>query len=85
MNEELQNRFFQQKLQELLTDSTRPFPTMIFEMERPEVIELIRKFCLFSPKMIQYKVRHNLIENPEQLETEQVKDYGELYVLVNPN
>ena len=48
MDEELKNRFFQLKLSELLNDSTKPFPTMIFEMERPEMIELIRRVVLFS-------------------------------------
>jgi len=80
MDEELQQRFFQLKLTELLTDSTRPFPVMIFEVERPEIVELIRNFCLFSPKMIPYRV--DPIEIEEGLEKNRIVDYGELYGLI---
>lgn len=82
MDDDLKNRFFQLKLQELKTDSTRPFPAMIFEIERPEIIELIRKFCIFSPHMIQYKVDHNSLSVDERLECKKVIDYGELYGLI---
>ncbi|MEI7491316.1 MAG: hypothetical protein WCK92_07955 [Bacteroidota bacterium] len=86
MDEELKKRFVQQKLKELLEDSTQPFPTYIFEMERPEVNELVRKFCLLSPKMIPFKVKFNLSYVSEGLERKkEVKDYGDLYVLVNVN
>lgn len=82
MDEELQHRFFQLKLKELLTDSTRPFPVMIFELERPEIVELIRKFCLFSPKMIPYRGDPESIFVDERLDKEKVVDYGELYGLI---
>lgn len=80
MDDELCQRFFQLKLKELITDSTRPFPVMIFEQERTEVIELIRKFCLFSPYLIPYKVVP--IEVEERLENTRIVDYGELYSLI---
>lgn len=80
MDDELCQRFFQLKLKELITDGTRPFPVMIFEQERTEVIELIRKFCLFSPYMIPYKAARIKIE--EGLENIGVVDYGELYSLI---
>lgn len=82
MDEELQQRFFQLKLLELLTDSTRPFPVMIFEVEQPEIVELIRKFCLFSPMMIPYRVSQETIFVDERLDKEKVVDYGELYGLI---
>jgi hypothetical protein len=82
MDKELRNRFFQLKLQELLTDNTRPFPTYIFEMERPEIIELVRKCCLFSPMMIPYKASNSFHFIPEGLECNPVVDYGELYTLI---
>lgn len=82
MDDELKHRFFQKKLQELLADSTRPFPVMIFEGERPEMIELVRKFCLFSPHMIQYQIGHRSVFVEERLECQDVIDYGELYGLI---
>jgi len=85
MDGELRERFFQLKLQELLNNATQPFPTYIFEMERPEVIELVRKFCLFSPMMIPFKVKIEIQFLQEELEIFEVIDYGELYVLVNLN
>lgn len=85
MDNDLNNRFFQKKLQELLTDSTRPFPTFIFEMERSEVIELVRKFCMYSPMMIPFRVGNQVVCNIERLETGKVKDYGDLYYLIIVN
>jgi len=82
MDEELKNRFFQLKLSELLNDSTKPFPTMIFEMERPEMIELIRRVVLFSRKMLPYTSKNIKPMIKEGLDKKDVKDYGELYVEV---
>ena len=83
MDEELKNRFFQQKLRELIDGDTQPFPTIICERERPEILELVREFCLFSTYMIPFKVRHNLSYVPEKLELQRVKDFGDLYIFVN--
>jgi len=85
MEDDLVNQFFQKKLQELLDGNTKPFPTLIIEQERLEITELIRKFCLFSPYMIPFKVSMNHEVVPEKLEVHPVKDYGELYYLVYPN
>jgi hypothetical protein len=85
MDNELLNRFFQKKLQDLLDGKTRPFPTIICEMERHEGVELVRKFCLFSPMMTPFRVNGNLCYVKEELECKQVKSYGELYVLINMN
>ncbi len=82
MDEELKNRFLQLKLEELLNNSTRPFPTIICEMERPEIIELVRKFCLYTPNMKPFKGKRKLSLIPEGLEFQQVKDYGDLYIEV---
>jgi hypothetical protein len=85
MTDELQKRFFQLKLQELLTDNTRPFPTYIIERERPEILELVRRFCQYSPMMIPYKAGYCFYYVPEGLECQKVVDYGDMYVLVNLN
>lgn len=85
MEEDLVNRFFQKKLQELLDGNTKPFPTLIIEQEQLEITELIRKFCLFSPYMIPYKVFMNNDVVSEKLEVHPINDYGELYILVNLN
>lgn len=85
MEDDLENRFFQKKRQELLDGNTKPFPTLIVEQERPDINDLIRRFCLFSPYMIPYKVLMNPDVDSEKLEVNPVKDYGELYILVNLN
>jgi hypothetical protein len=85
MDDELKNRFFQQKLQDLLYDNTKPFPTIICERERPVIIELVRRSCLFSMKMIPFKVKYSVSLVSEMLEPRVVKDYGELYIEVNIN
>ena len=86
MDDELLNRFFQLKLKDLLNDSTRPFPTCIFETERPEVIELVRRFCMFSPMMTTpFRVQDSFGYMPEGLECKPVMSYGELYVVLNLN
>lgn len=87
MDSELNNRFFQKKLQQLLTNSTKSFPTVICEVESPEVTELVRKFCLFSPmrsftqKMIEIPISETL----EKLRAGKVESYGEIYILINYN
>lgn len=85
MDEELKYRFFHKKLEELLNGNTKPFPTLIIEQERLEITELIRKFCLFSPYMTPFKIPITLEVVPEKIEVHPVKDYGELYILVNLN
>jgi hypothetical protein len=85
MDDELMNRFFQKKLQELLHDNTKPFPTIICERERLEIIELVRRFCLYSTKMIPFSVKHSLSLVSERLELKKVEDYGDLYIDVNIN
>ena len=85
MNEELKNRFFQKKLQLLLGNNTRPFPTTIVEMERPEILELVQQYCLYSPHMIPYRVISQLYLVPEQLEINPIIDYGDIYYLINVN
>ena len=86
MDEELKQRFLKKMLDELLTNSTKPFPTMLCEMDDPKIIELVRKFCLFTPNMIPFGVRNNLILVPERLDTTRGKtDYGMLYIEVYTN
>ena len=85
MDNELKHRFFKQKLQELLDNNTKPFPTIICERERPEIIELVRKFCLFSPKMIPVNCNNSFSFVTERLEIQRVKDFGDLYIDVNIN
>jgi hypothetical protein len=85
MDKELQNRFFQLKLKDLLNNRTRPFPTYIFERDKLEIIELVRKFCLLSPMMTSFRVKDSFRYVPEGIECKQVHNYGELYYLLNDN
>lgn len=85
MNEELKNRFFNKKLDDLLNLNIKPFPTLIMEEEDPRFLELIRPFILLSPFMIPFKSRCCQKPTIECIENKKIKDYGCLYVLVIPN
>ena len=82
--EDLRNRFYRQKLEDLLTDNVRPYPTMIFEEEDPDFLELIRPFVLFG-NMKPYTCRNIKPPTREELERKKIMNYGELYCLVIPN
>ena len=85
MDEELKKRFTIQKIEDLLSDNSNLLPTIICERERPEIIELIRMYCLFSNAMIPYKVKH-LSFVSERLDIQRSAiDWGNLYILVNMN
>ena len=86
MDEELKQRFLQQKLQDLLSDNIQPFPTILCEMEYPYNIELVRKVCLLKGAMVPFRVTENLISVSEILDRQQKPpDYGNLYIDVNVN
>ncbi len=86
MEADLKKRFFRQLLDDLLNDNIKLFPTMIVEMERPEIMESIRKSILFSADTKPFTSR---IIRPQQREclgkNKRIKDYGNLYILVNIN
>ena len=86
MDEELKRRFLQQKLLDLLNDDSKPLPTIICEREQPHILELIRKYWLYSPKMIPFRVKNCLILVSEGLDRQKGSiNYGELYIDVNIN
>jgi hypothetical protein len=58
---------------------------MICEMERPENLEAVRKSILFSPDTKPFTWRDVRPQRQEGLETKKIKDYGNLYMLVNAN
>lgn len=86
MDEDLKIRFHNKRLDDFINDNIKPMPTMICEMERPEIIELIRKFILFSPHnkpLTKKDIKPQIEEKIDNIK--RVKDYGDLYILVNPN
>jgi len=86
MDEELQKRFIIQKLEDLLSDRINLLPTIICEMERPEINELVRMYCLYSGAMIPFRVKHQLSFTQERLDIQRgTINWGELYILVNVN
>jgi hypothetical protein len=83
MDEELKNRFIQQMLQDLLHDDTKPIPTILCEMEETRIMELVRKVCLFSDRMVPFKAKHQLNIVSERLDIQRKSlDYGMLYIEV---
>lgn len=86
MEEELKIRFLSKTIEDLLKGRTNPIPTIICEMDRPHIIELVRKFCLFSEKMIPFTFKHfqPIVKEGLEINKNEV-DYGELYILVIQN
>jgi len=82
--EELKMRFYRQKLEDLLTDNIKAFPTMIFEEEDPEFLELIRPFIIFG-NMKPFTALDIRPPTREGLEVKKIKSYGDLYGLIIPN
>lgn len=82
--EDLWNRFYRQKLEDLLTDNIKPFPTMILEEEDPKFLELIRPFILYG-NMKPFTSRDIRPPTNEGLEVKKIKNYGDLYGLIIPN
>lgn len=83
-SEELRNRFYRQKLEDLLNDRVRPFPTYLMEEEDPDFLELIRPFVLFG-NMKPFTSLDIRPPTKEGLEVKKIKNYGDLYCLIIPN
>jgi hypothetical protein len=84
--EELRKRFLQKNIKDFLTDNLRPFPAIICEMQRIYIVELVRKFCWFSEKMVPFTCKHFQPIINEGLEIQRGRvDYGDLYILVSVN
>ena len=89
MDADLANRFFQKKLQDLLTDSTKPFPTIICERENSQVIELVRRNVLYAIKFGKFipfnneHIRPSIKERLDKIEGS--TSWGNLYIIVNIN
>jgi hypothetical protein len=86
MEKELKIRFLIKKIQDIQTNHCNPVPTVICDMERIEIIELVRQNCLFSENMVKLTAKHIQTFTKERLEIQNTPvDYGELYILVNSN
>ena len=86
MDEELKRRFTIQKIEDLLSDNINLLPTIICEMERPEIIELVRMYCLFEGAMSPFQLKPHLSFISERLDIQRSSiDWGNLYILVNLN
>jgi hypothetical protein len=86
MDDALKKRFLIQKIEDLKSNNVQPLPTILCERDDPRIMEVVRKFCMFSEKMVPYRGKHNLIYIEERLEVQKAMvDYGELYIFVNVN
>lgn len=85
MEDDLRERFIQQKIDDLINDNVKPLPTLIFEIENPEILRLIQKFVLYSKCMKSLTIYDIEPMIYECLEENPIIDYGNLYILVNPN
>jgi hypothetical protein len=84
MEDELRMRFYRKKLEDFLNDNIKPFPTMIMEMVDPKFLELFRPYILCG-NLKPYRGADINQLTREGLELMKIKDYGNLYILVNPN
>ena len=86
MDDDLKKQFLLQKLKDLLEDNIQLMPTIICERERPEIIELIRKFCLYANTMVPYLVKYHPKIVSERLDGSMGKmNLGDLYIEVFDN
>jgi hypothetical protein len=86
MDEELKNRFMMQKIEDLRSNDVKPLPTILCERNDLRIVEVVRKFCMFSKKMVPYQGKHHLSFVVERLEVQKgMVDYGQLYILVTVN
>jgi len=86
MDDDLKKQFLRQKIDDLLNDNIKLMPTIICERERPEIIELIRKYCLFANTLVPYLVRYHPEIVSERLDgTKGKMNLGDLYIEVFDN
>ena len=86
MDEYLKQQFFQQKLDDLLKNNLKLLPTIICERERPEILELIRQFCLQSGRLVPYLVKYHPKIVSERLDSQKKHTvWGNLYIEVFVN
>jgi len=86
MDKDLKNRFLSKTIEDLLNDNFAPLPCILCEIERTHITELVRKFCLYSEKMIPFTSKNFQLFVEERLEVHKdVIDYGQLYILVDVN
>ena len=86
MDEKLKHRFFKKKMKDFVNDHNPPFPTIICEMERIYIMELVRRNCLFAKPMKLFTSQqfYSMIEERLDIQKETF-DYGDLYILVTIN
>lgn len=86
MEEELKHRFIAKKIEDFVNDDIKPFPTVLCERDNPQIIDLVRQFCMFANTMIPYRGKDNLAFVSERLDIQKGKtDFGDLYIWVNVN
>jgi len=85
MEDHLKARFIVKKIKDIKQGHCNPIPTIICEMDHLDILELVRRNCLFSVMILfTSKQIHPLME--ERLDTQKgAVDYGDLYILVNIN
>lgn len=83
MNSNLKHRFLLQKIEDLKNDCL-PYPTILCDMKRIDIIEIVRKNVMFCKEMVPFTSKYFVPEVKEGLElVRKSVDYGELYILVN--
>lgn len=86
MDDELKKRFFQKKLDDLITDNIHLLPTILCEMDDPRITELVRPYCCMKGVLVPFRVGDRLIFVSERLDSQRGNRYwGELYIDVNIN
>lgn len=86
MEDYLKQQFFQQKIDDLLKNNIKLLPTIICERERPEILELIRQFCLQSGRLAPYLTKFHPKIISERLDSQKGRtEWGNLYIEVFVN
>ena len=80
----LKIRFIWQKIEDFKNENIKPMPTMIFEEYAPLFAEL-NNHQMISGNIKPLTSLYVTTTIEERVEPGKIKDFGELYVLVNPN
>ena len=86
MEEYLKQKFFQQRIDNMLTNNINLWPTIVCERERPEILEYIRQYCLYSNRLVPYLAKYHPKIISEGLDIQRGDtQWGDMYIEVFVN
>jgi hypothetical protein len=86
MGDELKKRFFQKRLDDMLTNNIHLRPTILCEMDDPRITEMVRPYCCLKGILVPFRVGDRLNIVSERIDYQRGSvNWGQLYIDVNIN